>query len=151
MAKPSHEPASPKKARKGSSSTDLPCARQAARKRRWARQMPTAGERGVSFDLTCPRSGMRLTPRDERRQTCDGHEPIEHSRPRCRQVDIRQQPPREHKHDRPQRPAGLIDVSEAPRREACLGEGGEDARAGVYAGETNGEDRDANGQVDDVW
>lgn len=58
--------------------------------------------------------------------------------------------PCQHEDDRPQRSTRFVDHGEAARGESSLGEGSENARASIDTGETDGEDGDADGRVDEV-
>jgi len=58
--------------------------------------------------------------------------------------------PSEDEENRPKGTAGLVDVREDTGSVTSLGESGKDTRASVDAGETNGENRNADGDVDEV-
>jgi hypothetical protein len=58
--------------------------------------------------------------------------------------------PSEDEENRPKGTAGLVDVREDTGSVASLGESGKDTRSSVDAGETNGENRDADGDVNEV-
>lgn len=58
--------------------------------------------------------------------------------------------PSENEENRPEGTARLVDVGEYSGSVASLGESGEDTRSSIDARETDGEDRDADGNVDEV-
>lgn len=58
--------------------------------------------------------------------------------------------PSENEEHRPERTSRLVDVGEDPRSVSRLGESGKDSGSSVDAGKTDREDRDADGDVDQV-
>jgi hypothetical protein len=89
-------------------------------------------------------------PREEGRQTRKCEEPVEDLTRRGRHVDVRDRGKDEDGNGRVEGSSGSVDVPEDLGGVAGLGEGSEGSRTGVDAGHADGEDRDADGDVDEV-
>ena len=89
-------------------------------------------------------------PGEQCGETRQGDEPVEHGATDIGKVDVGDGAKDEDGNQRPERSTGLVDVGEDARGVTGLGEGGEGSGTGVHAGETDREDGDADGGVDQV-
>lgn len=116
----------------------------------------------VALDLPCAAEADVAQadgePGEECRETRKRDEPVEDGVADfdagfwvgCDAVDVGEGAESEDGDDGPQRARRLVDVGEDPGCVSGFGEGSKGTRAGINAGKTDGQDGDANGDVDEI-
>jgi len=90
------------------------------------------------------------SPSEEGRKSGEGEEPGKDGARVLSQVDVGERTECKDEDDGEEGAARFVNICEEPWGVACFGECGKRTRPTVDAGETNGEDRDANGDIDQV-